>query len=81
MSRRDKDIPEKQAPTVRVEDHCAVCGKPILVVVRTWEWMGSFWGKVYGANLCKGNRCHLKATKSPSVIVREIDRRQLELVE
>jgi len=41
--------------------------------------MASFWGKVYGANLCKRTRCRVKAEATPRLIAEEIDRRHQEL--
>lgn len=72
-------IPDTFPPSPRVPDRCASCGEPIEVLTRTWEWMSSFWGKVYGANLCSKTRCRVKIEATPLAIVREVERRQAEL--
>lgn len=70
------EIPETYPPSPRVADRCASCGARIEVVVRTWEWVVSFWGKAIGANLCEKTRCRAKANTTPEAIVREVDRRR-----
>lgn len=69
-------IPDAFDHSPRIPDRCASCGRGIQVVLRSWEWLESFWGKVYGANLCKRTACHVKAEATPEAIEREINRRR-----
>ena len=72
----DDGIPDTYPPSRKVPDWCASCGTGILVLTRTWEFMGSFWGKVYCANLCPRDGCQAAQVNAPGSIAEEIERRQ-----
>lgn len=61
-------------PAVLVDDDCANCGQGIKVVVKTWTFMESFWGRVICANLCE--ECELNRDHDSGRIYNTISRRQ-----
>jgi len=72
VTKKAKGEPEP----ARLKDECAACGRSLLVPVRSWEWMRSFWGRVITAPLCKRSVCKVKAEQFPSQIERTIRARQ-----